>query len=1120
MGETPLLTLILGRAGTGKTIAVMEKIKQRIDAGEAGAVLIVPEQYSHDAERKLCDICGDKLSLFGEVLSFTGLCRLVFSGVGRVVAAPPDAGGLVLMMHSAFESVAHKLSIFGARGGRIELVKLLLDTAEEFKNNKISPEILGRAAEQARDPLSGKLRDLALIFDAYNALLCSHGGDKSDRLKLLTEVIGDSPLCVTGSFHFDGFSDFTEQELLIIEELLRNKADVTVCLTCDPGVIDNAGTRAADSRGFDLDGGIFETPGKTAKRLLRSAGEYGVKTSIVSLDRHTQKAPELAFLDEHLFSNDLTKYPGQCRAITVYPAPSRYTECEYAASRVWELIRSGYRWRDIAVMSRNWEEYGPICEAVFEKYGIPYFSSGRTDILGKSPVALICTALEIVTTGWGLASILKYIKTGFLGVDADDLAELENYAIKWGVRGTMWQREWTLPPGGYGAKGDDAALGRINSLRLRIVKPLTGLHDGIRGIKTGSDSLRALYDYMESIEFPRRLKEKAEQLDMRGDTRLAGEYVQLFDAIVNAMEQMHSIIGAQMLGAAEFCKLFALTMSQYDVGVIPVSIDRTALGGMAMSRRRELKCLILLGASDENIPMLSKCCGALSDNERADMEKLGAGTQYGLEERLNREMNMLYLTLTLPARELVISYPAAEGGRPSFIIKRIRAMFGIEDLSLGEEEYMTAAEAPCFELAMLAGRTNNSAMAYAAREYFFSSLDGSRGQECAAGASMHEAGPVLAPDAAKNLYGSDLLLSATSVDRYYSCPYSYFLANGLGLNPRIPAVFDAPTAGLFVHYVLENVSREIKNTTGFKAADAEICRALTSRYIENYVNDALYGFEYASARTAYLFRRNEADVMRIVDDTLSEIKRSDFEPLDFELDFSKMIAGGGEGQNLPNLRGFVDRVDGWKSGGTLYLRVIDYKTGAKSFNLSDVLYGRNMQMLIYLFALSKSGSSRYGENTVPAGVLYVPARDKIVKAPRNASDEEVADLRARQLRRDGLVLSEPVVIEAMENGDVKKYLPVKRSKNGETVGDSLVSREQIGQLSGYVDRMLRSAESEIRDGTIDRRPYYKNANENACQYCIYHMICGFDREMGDKPRFARRIKSGEVWDIISAGGGE
>ena len=1113
---------------------VMNDIQRRGNAGETGLLLIVPDQYSHDAERQLCAVCGDRLSWYGETLSFTGLCRRVFSETGGEAEYTLDSGGQILVMYRAMESVAAHLKVFGAKGSRAELPERLLDAVMELKNLNISAEAIGQIAGSASNPLRDKLRDLSLIYNAYNVLLHVYGQDSADRLAHLADKIEDSVIGNTGHIYFDGFNDFTALELHVIEELLKKNAELTVCLTCDICNDDNE---------------TFILPNRTAGQLRRLAAEYSVGIAdqwigegtgegtgegveyieyfdvssplpVVRSGAKNTKAEELVFLERHFFEQETKEFPGQCRAISVYSAPTMFAECEYAAYLIWKLVRGGYRWRDIGVMARNWEEYGPICENIFEKYDVAFFSSGRADILDKPPAALIDAALDIAVSGFEYKPVFRYLKTGLLGISSDECAELENYVIKWNIRGIMWTREWTLPPGYDNSVVDADALSRINDLRRRIIIPLIMLRDGIKGVGGADVKLSALYGFFENIKLPEHLAVKAGKLEDLGEKRLADEYSQLWDIIRNAMEQFSTIVGDATISAIEFKKLFSLTLSRYDVGVIPTSLDRTVIGGMAMSRRRDLKCLIILGATDDNLPALTSGGGALSDSERRELSGLGMEMPAGIDDRISREMNMIYSTLTLPSDKLIITYPAGGEERPSYIIKRIEAMFGITGAGLREEEYMTAALTPCFELALLYDDDvnektefipdsgvqiqNSPPMAADARKFIREYSQSASMRIDAIDAMVRTGRGELTNNMGRMLYGQELSLSASGVDKYYSCRYLFFLQNGLRLAPRIKADFEAPAAGVFMHYVLESVSRDIKASVGFKNTDEKLCSDLTMRYIEKFIHDKLFDFESKNARFIYLFRRLEENVQNVVIDMLEELKASDFEPLDFELDFA-----------LSGLRGIIDRVDGWTRDGKLYVRVIDYKTGREPFVLSDVLYGKNMQMLIYMVALQKSGGKKYGIDIVPAGMLLVPVRDVIASLPRNSTDEEIEKNRASKLRRSGLVLNDPYVLGAMENGGENKYLPIKVTSSG-VAGDSLVDEDQIALLSEYVEHMLSLAAEEILSGRIECNPYYKSKEKNACLYCEYHAICAFDENAGDKRRYYSKMKTSEVWEALGS----
>ena len=1106
-----MLTLIKGRAGTGKTSFVIRDIKRRGDNGQTRLLFIVPEQYSHDAERQLCETCGDRFSLFAEVITFSRLSGRGLFVQDEIPPVPVDKGGQILILYNALKSVATELKVFGIKWMRAELLERLLDTIKELKSFGISSEKLIKAADAVSKPLGDKLCDLALILSAYNAFLHIRGNDSEDMLTLFADKIAKSTIEDISHIYFDGFSDFTGCELRVIGEFLKKNIDLTICLTCD------------DSD----DGEAFSLPQTTEARLRELADRCGTEVRCEQPEMSdVAKAAELIFLEKNLFNYSQQSYDGRCDAITICVAATRYAECEQAAAAVLQRVRSGYRWRDIAVMARNWEDYTGLCESVFERYGIRFFTSGRTDVISKPPIALIEAVLDVAVLGWEYKPVFKYLKTGLAGLTQDECARLENYILKWGIRGSLWTGDWTLPPdvtldvhgdrepnSADKRNAEEEVLEYINTLRRKVVGPITRLSGAIREDTAASVKIKALYYFLEEINLPAGLSEKAGRLENRGELRLAGEYLQIWDIIVNSLEQMIMILEDSPISLVEFRKLFLLVLSRCSVSVIPVSLDRTALGGMAMGRRRDLKCLIILGATDENMPLNSRAADTFSDTERLQLNKSNIGIPTGFVERLQREMNILYSTVTLPSHELVISYSADSNNRPSFIIDRITSMFGVDIIKPRQEEYMTMAEEPCFELALQYGNTNSSAAAEAAREYFCDFSPEASEALYASDVLLRSGRGTLSRDVVELLYGRTLMLSPGRVEDYYSCAYSLFLKSGLRLYPRTGERFDAPTAGIFIHKVLEGVSSEVKSTVGYKNAGEEMIRTLISQHTDKYISEEMHGFNGKDARFIYLFTRLEEDVKMIVEDLFSELRQSDFEPYGFEVSFQ--TTGGSEN---PAVSGCIDRVDVWHNDGKNYIRVVDYKTGKKSFSLSDVFYGKNMQMLIYLFALKNSNELSqsimpHSGEIIPAGILYFPARNVIINAPRDAAEDKINKQREKELRRKGLVLKDPTVIEAMENGGIKKYLPVKIDSNGEFTGDSVMSSSEASLLSRHVERKLNEVRCCVLEGDIRCEPF-KSPKENACTYCEFHPVCGFDEELGDRWRYHRNMKAADFWEEI------
>ncbi len=1103
-----MLKLILGVAGTGKTAMITGKIKAQVAAKKGGSLLIVPEQYSHEAERELCAVCGDSLCLYAEVLSFSRLGVRVAQEAGTGGRVLLDKGGRLLCMALALSQIAHRLKLYPGAGRRAELQASLLAAVDELKAAGVDEAALLSAAEGSPPGLSDKLSDLALCMAAYEAVL-SHGhADPVDKMRRLALDIGKSSI-VNGCIYIDGFTDFTGAEIAVIDALLSRDAQLTVCLTCDS---------------INGDNEHFEPARKAARLLLRLADKHGVKSEVMLCPPSGDKNAALSFFNEHLFNYTSQVFEDKDESVKFFRCDSMRTECELAAAHCIELIRDkGCRLRDIALAVRGFDEYAPTLEAVFSRYGVPLFTAQRRSILQKSLPSLITRAYSIITGGWDTEDVLAYLKTGLTGISVQDADELSAYALTWGIRGSAWTKDgsWAQHPDGLSAVFDDTSLNRlsrIDTTRRQLTAPLSELSKKSRGAETASMQVTALSDFFAALQLPQTLEGRTNTLLNCGLSLMAAEYAQLWDILVNAMEQFSSLLGDMPMTREEFIGLFTRMLSQYEVSAIPVSNDSVSAGDMDRMRRRNIKHLIILGASDDTIPQISSSHGIFSSDEREALGELGI--DIGGVDELSRELSLIYNCVSLPSESLTLSYPAFDGSgaqtRPSLLINRAKLLFGREEKSFDVSSARLNAPIPALMLA--ADAAGNSKAARLSREYFSSYEEGKKHLDELSSRCSAQRGS-LSTETVTALYGEKLRLSPSRTDCFASCKLSYFLRYGLRLKKQEQAAFNPPELGTFMHFVLEGVAGDISRSVGFKNAESGLVSALCDKYTDLYITQRLGGFEDKSQRFIYLFERQRPAVRRVVSDMVEELSRSDFAPLDFELSFG----GSGElppvtfsdGSSELSVNGIADRVDGCFRDGKLYLRVIDYKTGKKSFDLSDIWNGIGLQMLLYLFALEQEGAPRYGAEIVPAGVLYVPARDALISAPTNIDDEALSSLRAKSLRRSGLILNDSEIIEAMEHGDCHRFIPVEYKKDGSPKEDSLASRERFEELSGHVKGKMLELSRQLSGGCISPDPLYKGEYDDPCRYCPYSSICRFDEDT-DKRRYPPRLKPEEFWSKLEA----
>jgi len=1106
-----MLEFLIGRAGAGKTGALIRRIKENMERGERGSILLVPEQYSHEAERELCRACGDRLSLYAEVLSFSGLARSLEARRGGAAEPWLDQGGRMLCMALALQGVGARLKVYGAAQRRAEMQAMLLKAVDELKTARLGSEELLEAAAACPDALGDKLRDLALVLEAYEGVVSNGRADPADRLTRLAEAIDGGGLDRNTKVYVDGFIDFTRQEQEVLCAMLRQGLRLTVCLTVD-----------------DLHGEseIFELSRRAARSLAAAAEELGQKPAVTRMEAPDAGDNALRFFAEHLFDYTDARRQGPS-PVRLIRAQSMSAECEEAAALCLALVRDGgSRWRDIAIVARGFEDYRGTLESVFRHYGVPLFTASRSDLMAKPLPALISCAYEIIQGGWALDDVVSYLRTGLAGLDSAECDELESYLFKWQLHGSAWQRrrDWRQHPDGYGGEYTPAVeekLARINALRRRAAGPLQAFEKAAKAAETATAQAQALAGLLGDLRLPETLSRRAEELQALGREKSAAEYRQLWELVIGALEQCDSILGESAMDYEHFGRLFTLMLSKYDIGTIPVSLDRVTAGDFDRNRRRNIKHLIVLGASENRLPMAEDGGGIFSQDERQRLLELDIELGPGGDSELWREFALIYYTLTLPSESLTLLCPAAGSDgtelRPAFVFRRAQSLFDLEAESADLTDARMSAPAPALGLAAEAihggGGREQAAAEYVARQ------DPVRAEALQAAAELTRGR--LSPEGVARLYGKKLRLSASRVEKLASCRFAFFCQYGLKAKPHAPAGFEPPEVGTFLHYVLENVARDAGKRGGFQAVtDAEL-EALTDQYVEQYVHEKLNDFQEKSSRFVYLFRRLRENVRRVVKDMADELRLSDFTPLDFELNFAEARdippIELGEGSDTLTLSGIADRVDGWLHEGKLYLRVVDYKTGRKEFSLSEVLDGMNLQMLLYLFTLSDGGRAHYGHEIVPAGVMYIPARSPMLSSDGRMDEDAILTERGKELRRSGLLLDDEAVKEAWEHGNEKRYIPIKFRWNKPTA-DSLASLERLGLLNRHIRRQLRDMARQLRAGSIAADPYYRSQTDNACLHCDYFDACQFrEGRGGERSRFMPKYSPEEVWALMEEG---
>ncbi|MDD6160273.1 MAG: PD-(D/E)XK nuclease family protein [Oscillospiraceae bacterium] len=1096
-----MLNIVYTRAGQNGIRAMLERMGRE---GDKHCVLLVPDQYSHECERAMCRVLGNSASARCEVLSFTRLSRRLSDLCGGGAAPVLDAGGRMLLLYAALRQVSDSLKFYRTPSRKPAFLNSLLATLDECCSYGVEPGRLVELGAEQGDQQGQKWHDIGLILQTYLGLCEATAADPRQMPDRLLEQLKRSTWGRERGVFVCAFTDFTPQQEDILAELAA-QGTVTLALVCDDD---------------DRNGDAFELTLRTARRLKRRGKERGFGVCEERLEGYEKAEGSLRFMERSLFGPLPQPWKGECAVKRVKCADIR-GETEFAAAEILRLVRQeGYRWRDIALCTSGLSRYEAVIKATFRRYGIPVYESAMNDVLRKPVLALVTSALSAVAQDYPYEELFRYLKTDLVGVSRDDRDRLENYVLTWNIRGGTWYRErdWDMHPEGYGKTFDDAQraqVAELDSLRRRIIAPLERLRRNPD--HTGRGRALAVYDFLQEIALEESLRQRVAVLEGRGQLNEAEQYRQLWDIVVNALEQCALYLEDTRLEAEEFSRLFALVLSQYDVGAIPVSLDRVTVSEAHRMAYKEVKVLFFLGTDHSAIPNCEPDPSLFSDRDRDRLAQFEIELSPKQEVKLRQEMTMAYETCAIPTQRLYLSYAAlgADGQErePCFLWERLEQLFPEEGVVL-PGECRLAAPGPAMELAERSAEVKQALRSLPGYDERLDRLD----------RAAHWRRGGLSPEGVKALFGTSVGMSATRLDLFNSCHFGYFMEYGMKAKPRESAKFRPTEYGTFVHAVLETVLGRAKDHGGVAALaeNGELRRTLALHAAEEYEREALSGLEGESARFCYLFERMKASAVAVADSVIEELAASDFEPVRFELGF-------GRGQTLPpvevengvklSLSGFVDRVDEWLHEGKRYLRVVDYKTGKKSFDFSDVEDGRGLQMLLYLFALQRSSKQELGgEEIVPAGVLYVPARNPLVDGGRDMTPEEVSRAQQSMLRRRGLVLAEPEVLHAMEHAEEDyRFLPVGSGRGKNDYG---VTRQQMEQLDGYITGALERAAGQMARGNVDADPYWHNDEQNACRWCKFRSACHFEECCGDRVRLRKAVSSGEFWQKIGGKEGQ
>ena len=1061
-----MLKLISGPAGSGKSRLIYSKIAE-LASQQKESLLIVPDSMSHLAERRLLLHCGNKISRYARVCTLSRLAKDILAAAGDKTQYL-DQGGRVLCMYRAISSLRGRLRYFDDRLQRPALVSAMLDTVNEFIFSGVSETHPALYSSN----LGAKMEDIRDIYTAYMdicragsldpALMLDRARERASGSKLLR-----SKLLRSKHLFFDDFSSYSEQKMRFIETVREN------CASCTFALMTN-GDRVT-----------FADAHKMADRLLESAAKKGEEREIVTLPFAREgRCAELNAL-EQLFEADKTPYSGESSGcVQLYSAKDEREECELAAAIVRRLTAiEGARLREIALVCGSEEAYQGLVQGAFIRYGIPCFFSRREEVLKKPAFAAALGPLMCVSDGMRLDQVLQYLRCGLLDVSDDGLCKLENYALLWGISGKAWFEPFYKPTCGFETSfGDDGArLDALNKLRDKLMSPLNELKNRTGGTQSGGEFADTYLEFLASVKLHSRFEDRIRQLEKAGKMQQAQEYAQLHSILTNAIAQLKAVCGELSMDIGEFTKLLRLTLSQYDVSSIPSSLDSVTFGPFSRLSPFGIKHLIVLGARAGALPPDAPSGSMIGESERDSLEREGIYLPRAEGKALSQQSDV-YRAFNAPASSLTVIRPriGADGSayQKSYVVSYMQKLLpalGEQDAYDTLQKLRLTAPAPAFELACSAGSKDAHFSAQAAYDHLSRDPENARRLDYTRAFGLSPKTKLHSLDTLKNLYGNSVSVSASAIEKFYSCPFAYFCQYGLGARERKQADLGALEVGTMVHYVVENAVKALSQGTERDPV------AAAERFAREYAQN-LRGAD--SPRMQALIEQVRENAAIVVQDVWEEVQHSDFKPRYFELNFSDKgdiapYKWEKDGMNFA-LRGKIDRVDTYEGK----LKVVDYKTGNKKYELSDILRGRNLQPFIYMLMLQKA---QMGEN---CAALFLPAKADYINVDDTSEMGKSLEKRTESLRRMGLVRGESEILEALEHtegGKSPRWLPVTVKKDGtlDPKKSSIAYKSQMDRIIAFAEQKIMDFSEAVASGDISASP----CTEDSCKYCAFRTVC-------------------------------
>lgn len=1116
-----MLRLLSGPIGSGKSVYISDMILKDIK-DKKDVLVLIPDQFSFEYDKKLYKSLGAEMFNSIRVVGFRKLAETIIKQNGSTRGEYADDYTKQIIMYVAVKKLkAEKAAKFyNKQLDRASFIDSALELVKELRQSEITPEQFTSAQNELTGTLCDKVSDINYLYSAYCDILAEK--ELKDTLTMISEaarVAKDNNFFSGLSIYIDEYNGFTNDEFSMLEAMFAQAEDVCISLTIGYG--ENSKSKLSP----------FLNVIKTEQDILNLAKQFNMKTDIVTLktlSENTNKA--INHINNNIF-NPLINKCDDNTGIEVVASNDLYEEIEYVCASIKRMVCDyGYKYSEIAIISRQLSDYYSIIPGAFERYDIPYFMDTKQPVSQKALILYIFSIFDAVTTrSFNTENILRYIKSNLSKFSDIQVSKIEDYCFQWNVNGDMWLEDFTASD-----NKDDDYLTEINSIRKAIIEPLNKFKKSCTD-SSAREICHAFFSLLDELNLSAIMSESIKNsLNVLSDNEtqaieIAREFKQLWGVLIQAIRSIYNTLQDEKISLKNFSELLNQLLLQATVATPPQKLDAVIIANTERSRLADTKVVFVIGVNEGIMPSFVKETGFFTDKDKEVLEKHGVKISRRILWKLTEERFIAYQSMSLPTDRLIVSYSLSdnmgETRRPSAIIKQLTNMFGESIITYSWEKkpsYFCTTERSAFYKLVenLKSRNEesesikfvlNKNKEYKQKIQYISSADRIPDYK-------------LSPMTSKEMFFSrNLNISATKIETYNKCPFSFFCQNGLKLETPKKVEINPINRGNIVHYCLENIMSKKSDTnkneydSSFVELSDNELKDRISELLKNFRENELGGDFGKTSRFDLMFKKLEQIIFDVVKNIQSELENNSFIPHDFEVSLTDENGKSmfelelGDGIKVV-LRGIIDRVDVCEIDDKKYVRIIDYKTGKKQLELKDVYNGINLQMILYLMAVTNNI-----ENAEPAGVLYMPAIYINKKNDRsfeddnsiNKSQEEILKDKWKELKKNGLIVryDNPDLMKDMTNAT---YIHVKNKTKADGISD-IMPYDAYEKLEDFAKNKLIEMADSLKQGNIQAIPKGEKGRL-ACEYCDYWSVCG--NYNTDKAQLIDKADADKLREII------